>query len=81
MSSSVGAPSVLEPFFAGGFFSGSSSSDSISSSSSGSSSSLVTSLRFFFDAGGAARLGRPLEFFFWGVDLGVADLRAGFFPF
>lgn len=80
MSSSVGAPSVLEPFLAGGFFSGSSSSDSISSSS-GSSSSLVTSLRFFFDAGGAARLGRPLEFFFWGVDLGVAGLRAGFFPF
>lgn len=76
MSSSLGAfePSpagvdfsVATADFLGGFLSGSSSSDS--SCSSLSSSSSLSSF-FFFLAGGAARFGRPFEFF-WGVDLGV----------
>lgn len=77
MSSSLGDPSALPPFF-GGFFKGSSSSET---SSSGSSSSLLASFFFFFAAGAARFAGRPFEFFFWGVDLGVTVLRAGFFCF
>lgn len=63
ISSSVGAfPPSLDAaslIFFGGFLSGSSSS---SDSTASSSSSSLSSFFFFFD-GGAARFGRPFEFF------------------
>jgi len=63
ISSSLGAfaPSLeaASLVFFGGFLRGSSSS----SDSATSSSSSLSSFRFFFEAGGAARFGRPFEFF------------------
>ena len=64
MSSSVGgfAPSLdaASLVFFGGFLRGSSSS---SDSTTSSSSSSLSSFFFFFETGGAARFGRPFEFF------------------